>query len=56
MLDHTHGGYGMPTFVLGPLRKKWWGIQLKGQTKFNVVTYRCSRCGFLESHAAGEHR
>lgn len=54
MLDHTHGGYGMPTFVLGPMRKKWYGIALKGQTKFNVITYRCSRCGFLESHALGQ--
>lgn len=55
MLDHTYGGYGVPTFVLGPLRKKWWGFQLKGQTKLNVITYRCSRCGFLESYT-GEQR
>ena len=54
MLDHTHGGYGMPTFVLGPMRKKWYGIALRGQTKFSVITYRCSRCGFLESHALGQ--
>ena len=56
MLDHTHGGYEMPTFVLGPLRKKWWGIQTKGQTKFTVITYRCTRCGFLESHAISERK
>lgn len=51
MLDHAHSGYGMPTFVMGPLRKRWWGIQIKGQPKFDVVSFRCSRCGFLESHA-----
>jgi hypothetical protein len=51
MLDHTHGGYGEPTFILGPMRKKWWGIQTKGQSKLKVITYRCVRCGFLESFA-----
>jgi ribosomal protein S27AE len=56
MLDHTHGGYETPTFVLGQLRKRWWGIQTKGQTKFSVITFRCSRCGFLESHANAERK
>lgn len=56
MLDTTHGDYTVPPFVLGPLRKKWWGLQLKGQTKLNVITYRCSRCGFLESYTTGEQR
>ena len=54
LADHSQGAYSLPTFVLGPVRKKWWGIKLKGQPKFHVVTYRCSRCGFLESHATGE--
>lgn len=56
MLDHTHGGYALPTFVLGPMRRAWWGVKLKGQAKFNVITYRCSRCGFLESYALEQQR
>jgi hypothetical protein len=56
MLDNTHGGYEMPTFILGPLRKRWWGIHIKGQPKFSVVTYRCSRCGFLESFGLHERK
>lgn len=54
MLDHTHG-YA-PTFVLGPMRSAWWGVKLKGQAKFNVITYRCSRCGFLESYGLEQQR
>ena len=56
MLDHTHGGYALPTFVLGPMRRGWWGVKLKGQAKINVITFRCSRCGFLESYALEQQR
>lgn len=54
MIDHQ-GGHG-PSFVLGPLRKRWWGIRVKGQPRFDVLTFRCSRCGFLESHALVEKK
>lgn len=55
MLTQSPSGYGSPTFVLGPLRRSFWsGVKLKGQTQLNMVTYRCSRCGFLESYALGQ--
>ena len=56
MFNESQSGSGMPTFMMGPFRKRWWGIQTKGQPKFDVVTFRCSRCGFLESHALIEQK
>lgn len=54
MLDNTHGGYAQSTWVLGPARRSiWTGLKLKGQPKLSVATYRCSRCGYLESYAVG---
>lgn len=53
-IDHQ-GGRG-PSFVLGQVRKRWWGIKTKGQPKFDVIAFRCSRCGFLESHALEEKK
>jgi hypothetical protein len=32
-------------------RSLWTGIKTKGRAVFAVVTYRCNRCGLLESYA-----
>ena len=29
----------------------WTGLKLRGKAKQDVVTYRCKRCGYLESYA-----
>ena len=29
----------------------WTGLKLRGKERLPVTTYRCSRCGFLESYA-----
>jgi len=34
-----------------PERSIWTGIKTKGREKFQVTTYRCAGCGYLESYA-----
>ena len=39
-------------WVEGEPRKSFWsGLSLKGRAKHAVRTFRCARCGFLESYA-----
>ena len=34
-----------------PVRTFWMGLQVRDKTKYDVRTYRCERCGLLESYA-----
>ncbi|MGH9766957.1 MAG: PF20097 family protein [Blastocatellia bacterium] len=34
-----------------PERSIWTGIKTKDREKFQVTTYRCAGCGYLESYA-----
>ena len=34
-----------------PTKSFWYGLQTKGRESFQVRTYRCERCGYLESYA-----
>lgn len=29
----------------------WTGLKVKGRDRLNIITYRCERCGLLESYA-----
>ena len=41
-----------PHWMEGPVeRSVWTGIRTKGHDRFKVTTYRCERCGYLESYA-----
>jgi len=53
VLDRAH--YSMPTtpqWVEGePQRSFWTGLETDGRRQFKVETYRCEKCGRLESFA-----
>ena len=34
-----------------PTRSFWYGIKTEDRDAFTVTTYRCERCGYLESYA-----
>jgi len=52
ILDREHGGVAVSQWVEGePERSFWTGIKTRGREKFQVTTYRCSGCGYLESYA-----
>jgi hypothetical protein len=37
-----------------PAKSFWRGISTKGREKLPVRTFRCDRCGYLESYAKAE--
>jgi DNA-directed RNA polymerase subunit RPC12/RpoP len=54
-LDDTYGGHTQAKWVEGPpVRSIWVGIKLKGKKGLPITTYRCPKCGFLESYAHAE--
>ena len=55
VLDRTHGAVGVSSWVEGiPERSVWTGVRLGGRTQSAISTWRCGRCGFLESYASGD--
>lgn len=38
-------------WIAGQPDKRWWGLKTGGREKLEVTTYRCARCGYLESYA-----
>jgi hypothetical protein len=38
-------------WIEGPPEKHWYGLKIRGKAQFEVTTFRCPRCGFLESYA-----
>ncbi len=53
VMDRGHYSAGnIPNWVEGvPERSVWSGLHTKGRDVIPVATYRCERCGFLESYA-----
>lgn len=55
LLDRTQGTYAVTEWVAGePVKSLWIGLKLRRKTRLKVATWRCRRCGFLESYAAAE--
>lgn len=55
IVDHTHGGASVSAWVEGEPRKSFWtGLKLAGTTPIDIRSWRCRRCGFLESYATFE--
>jgi len=52
LLDTTHGGYQVGKWVEGAPQKSFWvGLKLRGSKQVEITTWRCERCGYLESYA-----
>ena len=50
--DTTYGGHGVSRWYDGAPQKSFWlGVKLGGKTAHAIETYRCKRCGLLESYA-----
>jgi len=51
-LDEGYGTRTVAKWVAGePERSIRTGLKLRGKAQHDVVTYRCRRCGYLESYA-----
>ena len=52
IVDEGYGTRTVAKWVAGaPERSIWTGLKLRGRDRVDVLSYRCARCGFLESYA-----
>ena len=52
IMDVSHGAVLVPRWVAGkPERSFWSGTKVTGKEQCKVATYRCPKCGYLESYA-----
>ena len=53
VLDHgNHDARRVSTWVEGVPEKSFWlGLKTEDRAVLPVLTYRCARCGYLESYA-----
>lgn len=52
MLDRKDGASIQPTWIKGTADKGFFGhIKERGRERLHVVTFRCPKCGRLESFA-----
>ncbi len=54
IIDHTqHASSVVQTWLRGEPEKSFWtGLKTKKRSHRQVRTFRCTRCGYLESYAA----
>ena len=52
LIDVGYGTKAVPKWAAGqPEKSIWTGLKLRGKEQLDVSTYRCRRCGYLESYA-----
>jgi hypothetical protein len=50
--DNTHSGFQLQNWYPGqPEPSFWMGLKLKSDSLIPVTTFRCPKCGYLESFA-----
>ena len=49
--DNGYGAIHAPAFHPGKPDKRWWGVKMDKKALIPISTYRCARCGYLESFA-----
>ena len=54
LLDNTDAGRVQTKWVQGAPEESRWGIgvKLKARLQLPISTFRCTKCGYLESYAA----
>jgi hypothetical protein len=52
LIDESYGTRAVAKWYEGPpVKSMWTGLKIRGRTNYPVVTWRCGRCGYLESYA-----
>jgi len=52
VVDVGYGSTSVPKWVEGsPVKSIWTGLKLRGKEQLSVTSFRCRRCGYLESYA-----
>ena len=53
VVDNSQGMLSVSSWVEGkPAKSVWVGLKLGGKKPIETTTFRCNRCGFLESYAS----
>jgi hypothetical protein len=52
VLSERQGLWAVSSWAEGAPRKTWFGVRPRGKP-IEISTWRCTRCGFLESYAKG---
>ena len=54
IIDESYGMRTVANWIEGVAEKSiWTGLKLKGRRKLPAETWRCTRCGWLDSYAPG---
>jgi hypothetical protein len=52
VVDQSYGAFAVAEWVAGePEKSAWTGLKIRGKARLKIRTWRCRRCGFLESYA-----
>ena len=54
MVDQGYGKVTPAQWVAGDPEYSFWmggGLKLRGKDRLDITTYRCPRCGYVESYA-----
>ena len=51
-IDHDQGMRGVSKWLEGSPVKGWFGLKLGGRKPLEIETWRCGKCGILESYVA----
>jgi hypothetical protein len=54
-IDKDQGMRGVSSWLEGAAVKGWFGVKLGGRKPLDIETWRCNRCGLLESYAPSAH-
>jgi len=56
VLDNAHSTRLQSEWVQGPAEANRWGfgVKVRGKVRLAIVTFRCDKCGYLESYAPPE--
>lgn len=46
-----HNTANVSYWIEGSPDKRWWGMKAGDKVKLEITTFRCVRCGYLESYA-----
>jgi len=50
-IERDQGAAAPARWADGPPTAGWFGVKMKGKKQWPIETYRCVKCGFLESYA-----
>ncbi len=51
VIDHTYGAANPATWLEGKPVRGWFGLRYDRKAPVEIATWRCVKCGYLESYA-----